>query len=62
MPEFSDKGLFRNLVDELLKRKCCALKTTNWFLVRGVEAIADDTKSCWNAELRRSILQVASNR
>lgn len=61
-PEFSDKGLFRNLVDELLKRQMLRLENNKLVFGEGIEAIADDTKSLLNAELRRSILQVANNR
>ena len=61
-PEFFDKSLFRNLVDELLERGVLNLDDQNNILFSDkIENIASDAKILLNADLRRSILQVTLN-
>ncbi len=58
-PEFFDKSLFRNLVDELLEREVLNLDDNkNILFSNRIENIANDAKILLNADLRRSILQV----
>ncbi len=58
-PEFFDKSLFRNLVDELLERGVLSLdEQSNILFSDKIENIASDAKVLLNADLRRSILQV----
>jgi len=61
-PEFFDKALFRNLIEELLDRKVLTLdEEGNILFSTRIEKIANDAKILLNAELRRSILQVTLN-
>ncbi len=61
-PEFFDKALFRNLIEELLDRDVLTLNDEgNILFSDGIEKIAHDAKILLNAELRRSILQVTLN-
>ena len=61
-PEFFDKALFKNLIDELLERKVLTLNDEgNILFADRIENIANDAKVLLNAELRRSILQVTLN-
>lgn len=61
-PEFFDKALFRNLIDELQERNILTLdEQQDIHFGERIENIADDTKILLNAELRRSILQVTLN-
>lgn len=61
-PEFFDKSLFRNLVDELLERDVLNLDDQGNILFSDkIENIASDAKILLNADLRRSILQVTLN-
>ncbi len=59
-PEFFDKSLFRNLIDELLERSVLTLDAEgNILFSQKIENIANDAKVLLDAELRRSILQVS---
>jgi glycerol-3-phosphate O-acyltransferase len=59
-PEFFDKSLFRNLIDELLEREVLTLDAEgNILFAQKIENIANDAKVLLDAELRRSILQVS---
>jgi len=61
-PEFFDKALFRNLIEELLDRDVLTLNEEGNILFSDrIENIANDAKILLNAELRRSILQVTLN-
>lgn len=61
-PEFFDKALFRNLIEELLERDVLTLNDDgNILFADRIENIANDAKILLNAELRRSILQVTLN-
>jgi glycerol-3-phosphate O-acyltransferase len=61
-PEFFDKALFRNLIEELLGRDVLTLNEEgNILFADRIENIANDAKVLLNAELRRSILQVTLN-
>lgn len=61
-PEFFDKALFRNLIEELLDREVLTLnEDKNIIFTDRIENIANDAKILLNAELRRSILQVTLN-
>ena len=61
-PEFFDKALFRNLIDELLERNVLSLdEQDNILFSDKIENIANDAKILLNADLRRSILQVTLN-
>lgn len=61
-PEFFDKSLFKNLIDELLDREVLTLNEDNNIeFGERIETIAQDAKVLLNAELRRSILQVTLN-
>ena len=61
-PEFFDKALFRNLIDELLERGVLTLDDEgNILFGERIEVIANDAKVLLNADLRRSILQVTLN-
>ncbi len=61
-PEFFDKALFKNLIDELLERNVLTLaEDGNILFAERIESIASDAKVLLNAELRRSILQVTLN-
>jgi len=58
-PEFFDKSLFRNLIDELLERDVLTLDSDgNILFAHKIENIANDAKVLLDANLRRSILQV----
>ncbi len=58
-PEFFDKSLFRNLIDELLERDVLTLDSdSNILFAHKIENIANDAKVLLDANLRRSILQV----
>jgi glycerol-3-phosphate O-acyltransferase len=61
-PEFFDKALFRNLINELVERNGLR-KDDEGMLHIGdaVERIAKDADSLLNAQLRQSILQVTLN-
>lgn len=61
-PEFFDKALFRNLIDELLERGVLNLNS-NGHIEFGerIHQVANDAKMLLNADLRRSILQVTLN-
>ena len=61
-PEFFDKSLFKNLIEELLERKVLTLNDEgNIEFGDRIESIANDAKILLNADLRRSILQVTLN-
>jgi len=61
-PEFFDKSLFKNLIEELLEREVLTLNDDgNIEFGERIENIANDAKVLLNAELRRSILQVTLN-
>jgi len=61
-PEFFDKALFRNLIEELMERSVLTLdEDDNILFADKIENIANDAKILLNAELRRSILQVTLN-
>lgn len=61
-PEFFDKSLFKNLIEELLERKVLTLNEEgNIEFGKRIESIANDAKILLNADLRRSILQVTLN-
>jgi glycerol-3-phosphate O-acyltransferase len=61
-PEFFDKALFRNLIEELLDRQIIDLNEENDIVFTDrIEGIANDAKILLNADLRRSILQVTLN-
>ena len=61
-PEFFDKSLFKNLIEELLERKVLTLNEEgNIEFGDRIESIANDAKILLNADLRRSILQVTLN-
>lgn len=61
-PEFFDKSLFKNLIEELLERKVLKLDSDdNIEFGDRIENIANDAKILLNADLRRSILQVTLN-
>ncbi len=61
-PEFFDKSLFKNLIEELLERKVLTLDSDdNIEFGDRIENIANDAKILLNADLRRSILQVTLN-
>ena len=61
-PEFFDKSLFKNLIEELLDRNVLTLDDDgNIGFGDRIEVIANDAKILLNADLRRSILQVTLN-
>lgn len=61
-PEFFDKSLFKNLIEELLERHVLTLNDDgNIEFGDLIENIANDAKILLNADLRRSILQVTLN-
>jgi glycerol-3-phosphate O-acyltransferase len=61
-PEFFDKSLFRNFIDELLERDVISLNEDNNIVFNDrIDSIANDAKILLHAELRRSILQVTLN-
>ncbi|WP_396589013.1 glycerol-3-phosphate 1-O-acyltransferase PlsB [Bermanella sp. R86510] len=60
-PEFFDKALFKNLIDELLERNVLHLEDDHIVFGDRINVIAEDAKILLNAELRRSILQVTLN-
>ncbi|GAA6134459.1 glycerol-3-phosphate 1-O-acyltransferase PlsB [Oceaniserpentilla sp. 4NH20-0058] len=61
-PEFFDKSLFKNLIDELLERNVLTLNSEhNIEFGERIENITNDAKVLLNADLRRSILQVTLN-
>ncbi|MGK0445658.1 MAG: glycerol-3-phosphate O-acyltransferase [Bermanella sp.] len=61
-PEFFDKSLFKNLIEELLERHVLKLDDKgNIEFGDRIENIANDAKILLNADLRRSILQVTLN-
>ncbi|EAT12136.1 Glycerol-3-phosphate O-acyltransferase [Oceanobacter sp. RED65] len=60
-PEFFDKALFKNLIDELLERQVLSLDDEKIIFGDSINIIAEDARILLNAELRRSILQVTLN-
>lgn len=61
-PEFFDKALFRNLIDELQEREVLTLdEDGNILFGERIEVIANDARVLLSADLRRSILQVTLN-
>lgn len=61
-PEFFDKSLFKNLIDELLDRQVLTLNDDKHIeFGERIENISNDAKILLNADLRRSILQVTLN-
>jgi glycerol-3-phosphate O-acyltransferase len=61
-PEFFDKSLFRNFIDELLEREVITLNEEGYIVFNDrIDNIANDAKILLHAELRRSILQVTLN-
>jgi len=62
-PEFFDKALFRNLIDELMDRGVLTLNAENHIeFGERIHQVANDAKMLLNADLRRSILQVTANK
>ncbi len=62
-PEFFDKALFRNLIDELMDRGVLTLNDDSHIeFGERIHQVANDAKMLLNADLRRSILQVTANK